>query len=190
MISLIKWKILNLYKNSQKCRYFGQNNCCHRLWKVAQSAISGHTAWWLQFSWNDFNAKEFVASIASFQSNDPVVCFCFRFCKKTSITTREDFIWLQKRDVQTICPGGNFEIKAKKIWRCQKAKTKKKKGHHPHPRRRRRRQRHLVSTDIKIAKDCFCKKIDSDGSMLFESVQLLDTSVTGGQSYKHSTIVI
>ena len=27
-------------QNSQKCGQFGRNNCCHRLWKVARSAIN------------------------------------------------------------------------------------------------------------------------------------------------------
>ena len=41
MISREKWKILT---HSQKCGQFGQNNCCHLLWKVAQSAINS-TIW-------------------------------------------------------------------------------------------------------------------------------------------------
>ena len=41
-ISLAKWKILTtLQKLPKKCGRFGQNNCCNRLWKVAQSAING-----------------------------------------------------------------------------------------------------------------------------------------------------
>ena len=30
----------HFYKNCLKCGQFGQNDCCHRLWKVAQSAIN------------------------------------------------------------------------------------------------------------------------------------------------------
>ena len=30
----------HLYKSCLKCGQFGQNNCCHRLWKDAQSAIN------------------------------------------------------------------------------------------------------------------------------------------------------
>ena len=49
MISLEKCNIWHLYKNCPKCGRFGQNNCCHRLWKVAQSAISrpiwSHCKW-------------------------------------------------------------------------------------------------------------------------------------------------
>ena len=41
MKSLEKCKIWHLYKKfPKKCGQFGQNNCCHRLWKVAQSAIN------------------------------------------------------------------------------------------------------------------------------------------------------
>ena len=36
MISMEKWKILTPL---QECGRFGQTNCCHRLWKVAQSSI-------------------------------------------------------------------------------------------------------------------------------------------------------
>ena len=36
MILLEKWKILT----PLQCGQFGQNNCCHWLWKVAQSAIN------------------------------------------------------------------------------------------------------------------------------------------------------
>ena len=36
-MSLEKWKIL---PSLQKCAQFWQNNCCHRLWEVAQSAIN------------------------------------------------------------------------------------------------------------------------------------------------------
>ena len=50
MISQEKWKILTpLQKLSHNVTQFGQNNCCHRLWKVAQSAISrpiwSHCKW-------------------------------------------------------------------------------------------------------------------------------------------------
>ena len=39
MISLEKWTILTpLQKFTYRCGRFGQNNCCQRLWKVAQSA--------------------------------------------------------------------------------------------------------------------------------------------------------
>ena len=36
-----KWftRKMKLYKNCLKCGRFGQNNCCHMLWKVAQIAI-------------------------------------------------------------------------------------------------------------------------------------------------------
>ena len=41
MISLAKWKIsTTLQKLTKNVGDFGQNNCCHRLWKVAQSAIN------------------------------------------------------------------------------------------------------------------------------------------------------
>ena len=41
MIPLAKWKIFTpLQKLHKKCGRFLQNNCCHRLWKVAQSAIN------------------------------------------------------------------------------------------------------------------------------------------------------
>ena len=40
-ISLVKWKILTpLQKLPKMCWWFGQNNCCHGLWKVAQSIIN------------------------------------------------------------------------------------------------------------------------------------------------------
>ena len=41
MISLKKWKILTpLQKLPKNVAQFGQNKCCHMLWKVAQSAIN------------------------------------------------------------------------------------------------------------------------------------------------------
>ena len=41
MIPLEKWKILTpLQKLTKNVGNFGQNNWCHRLWKVAQSAIN------------------------------------------------------------------------------------------------------------------------------------------------------
>ena len=40
-ILLVKWKILtNLQKMPKMCCHFGQINCCHQLWKVAQSPIN------------------------------------------------------------------------------------------------------------------------------------------------------
>ena len=36
----INERFWHLYKNCQKCGRFGQNNCCRRLWKVAQSTIN------------------------------------------------------------------------------------------------------------------------------------------------------
>ena len=39
MISLEKHKIMTPLQKLPKYGQFGQNNCCHRLWKVAQSAI-------------------------------------------------------------------------------------------------------------------------------------------------------
>ena len=46
VISLEKWKI---YKNFLKCGWFGQTNCCHKLWKVAQSVINCPI--WSHWSW-------------------------------------------------------------------------------------------------------------------------------------------
>ena len=41
VILLVKLKILrNLQKLPKMCWHFGQNNCCHGLWKVAQSPIN------------------------------------------------------------------------------------------------------------------------------------------------------
>ena len=40
MIPPEKGKIFKSYKSCLKCELFGQNICCHRLWKVGQSAIN------------------------------------------------------------------------------------------------------------------------------------------------------
>ena len=39
-----KIKDWHLCKNCLKYGWFGLNNGCHRLWKVAQSTINGHNA--------------------------------------------------------------------------------------------------------------------------------------------------
>ena len=39
MISLENWKISTTLQKLTKMWALGQNNCCHRLWKVAQSSI-------------------------------------------------------------------------------------------------------------------------------------------------------
>ena len=47
MISTQMKDFNNFKKLTKTVTWFGQNNCCHRLWKVAQSAIyaqSGPTA--------------------------------------------------------------------------------------------------------------------------------------------------
>ena len=49
-ILLVKWKIsTNLQKLPKMCWQFGQNNCCHRLWKVAQSVINRRI--WSHWLW-------------------------------------------------------------------------------------------------------------------------------------------
>ena len=60
----------HLYKNCQKMGQFGQNNCCHSLWKVAQTAIN-RPIWshWsvslftLWVGWSSQSYKQFTIAI-------------------------------------------------------------------------------------------------------------------------------
>ena len=60
IILLVKWKIWTILQNLPKmCWHFGQINCCHGLWKVAQSVIN-HPIWshWLRCWDKDFKKTE------------------------------------------------------------------------------------------------------------------------------------